>query len=179
MVATNVTAPVLQRGASGAAVKDLQELLIDRVSVNGLTVDGHFGQITELAVKVFQQRNFLESDGIVGSVTWLVLMQPRAQHLPVLRRGDRGIVVERLQRALHLGSASGALNEIQSIAGTRGYYFGQFDGDFGPATERAVKAFQQNPPFGWPPLSAVDGIVGSDTWGLLMATISRISHHFL
>lgn len=76
--------------------------------------------------------------------------------LPELRHGDTGIPVERLQTLL-IG---------------RGYYCGgrsyggreQPDGDFGPATEVAVKDLQ---------LSAgikQDGEVGKDTWAALIKT---------
>ena len=74
--------------------------------------------------------------------------------LPELRQGDEGIPVERLQTLL-IG---------------RGYYCGgrsyggreQPDGEFGPATEVAVKDLQ---------LAAginQDGVVGSDTWSALI-----------
>ncbi len=178
MISTNISTPTLQLGAKGAAVKDLQELLLERVSVGGLIADGNFGQITQLAVNVFQHRNFLEQDGIVGPQTWRVLLKGGTQHLTVLRRGDRGPLVKRLQEALHLGSKTGPANEIQAIFGTRGYYFGPVDGDFGPATEQAVKAFQQKPGFGQP-LSPIDGIVGPKTWEALISLVARISHHFL
>ncbi|MEO0624731.1 MAG: peptidoglycan-binding protein [Pseudomonadota bacterium] len=63
---------------------------------------------------------------------------------PVLRRGSRGASVASLQEAL---SAKGF-----SLA---------IDGDFGPATELAVKQFQQRKRL------EVDGIVGPATWGEL------------
>lgn len=179
MVSTNISTPTLQIGASGSAVRDLQDLLLKNISISGLTVDGDFGQITELAVEVFQYRNFLEDDGVVGPLTWRVLLNGGLGHLPLLRRGDRNITVERLQRALTLGEATGPLNEAQEIAGTRGFYFGAIDGDFGPMTERAVILFQQSSPFGRPPLAPADGIVGAQTWNALAGMVARISHHFL
>jgi peptidoglycan hydrolase-like protein with peptidoglycan-binding domain len=57
---------------------------------------------------------------------------------PLLKKGAKGETVKRLQRAL---SSAG-----HAIA---------VDGDFGPATARAVKAFQ------------ADCIVGLATWGAL------------
>ena len=74
--------------------------------------------------------------------------------LPELRQGDTGTPVERLQTLLI----------------SRGYYCGgrsyggreQPDGEFGPATEVAVKDLQ---------LSAgisQNGVVGSDTWSALI-----------
>jgi hypothetical protein len=63
----------------------------------------------------------------------------------VLRRGDRGKDVKALQKAL---------NE-------RGLNSGPVDGDFGPLTQAAVKAFQKQAGI------TVDGIVGAETWGTL------------
>ncbi len=53
----------LQRGSLGDDVKVLQWLL--RVQC-----DGDFGINTEAAVKAFQTQNKLESDGVVGHLTW-------------------------------------------------------------------------------------------------------------
>ena len=175
MVTTNIATPTLQVGATGSAVRNLQELLLRRVGVGGLTVDGDFGQITELAVRVFQMRNFLADDGIVGPQTWQVLLNGGVGHLPLLRRGDRGALVERLQRVLAWGTdPANTLDEIASL--TPGYYFGQIDGDFGPMTETAVKAFQQTPPLNRQPLTPVDGIVGPQTWTVLTELVARVTH---
>jgi N-acetyl-anhydromuramyl-L-alanine amidase AmpD len=68
-------APVtLKRGADGWQVKRLQKLLRQ----NGLfpepaTIDGDFGEITETAVKMFQERHDLTPDGVVGTMTWRAL----------------------------------------------------------------------------------------------------------
>lgn len=61
---------------------------------------------------------------------------------PVIRRGATGPHVEALQRALRAA----------------GDYRGAVDGDFGPATETAVKAYQARRRLG------ADGIVGPATW---------------
>ena len=58
---------LLKVGSTGNKVKDLQELL-------SLTTDGVFGIDTLKAVKVFQSKNGLISDGVVGSKTWNVLL---------------------------------------------------------------------------------------------------------
>lgn len=62
---------ILKLGSSGNNVVELQKLLND----NGFRVntDGNFGSVTESAVKVFQERNSLSADGIVGPRTWSVL----------------------------------------------------------------------------------------------------------
>ena len=54
---------LLKKGSKGANVKILQEFL-------GITTDGDFGPVTEKAVKKWQTKNGLLSDGIVGPKTW-------------------------------------------------------------------------------------------------------------
>jgi peptidoglycan hydrolase-like protein with peptidoglycan-binding domain len=61
--------PILRRGDSGAAVKQLQQKL-------NIEADGYFGPDTEAAVTHFQQRRGLEADGIVGWYTWQELERP-------------------------------------------------------------------------------------------------------
>jgi len=62
---------VLKLNAKGDSVRLLQELL----HKNGydVSVDGTFGKATENAVKAFQLKNNLISDGIVGTKTWTIL----------------------------------------------------------------------------------------------------------
>lgn len=64
---------------------------------------------------------------------------------PLLRKGDKGESVELLQRAL----------------AARGFSPGAIDGDFGPGTERAVKAFQTDARL------QADGVAGENTWKAL------------
>lgn len=70
--------------------------------------------------------------------------------LPDLRRGDDGTAVKRLQALLNVGGAG--LAE---------------DGNFGPATEAAVRAFQRARHL------VVDGIVGPQTWTALLSVPGR------
>ncbi|MBR8836595.1 MAG: peptidoglycan-binding protein [Stigonema ocellatum SAG 48.90 = DSM 106950] len=64
----NLSLPILHYGDSGISVKILQRLLL----FNGYAVelDGLFGALTETAVKAFQYRRNLVTDGIVGEKTW-------------------------------------------------------------------------------------------------------------
>jgi peptidoglycan hydrolase-like protein with peptidoglycan-binding domain len=55
--------PTLRRGANGALVEALQRSV-------GAPSDGHFGAITEAAVRAFQRTKGLVPDGIVGPATW-------------------------------------------------------------------------------------------------------------
>lgn len=56
--------PVLRRGSTGAAVRELQQLS------GGLNVDGIFGPLTEARVREFQRAQGITVDGIVGPITW-------------------------------------------------------------------------------------------------------------
>ena len=58
---------ILKKGSKGDNVKLLQKYL-------NITQDGVFGDKTEQSVKKFQQSNGLQSDGIVGSKTWNLLI---------------------------------------------------------------------------------------------------------
>lgn len=60
--------PILSFGHTGDAVRVLQRLL--RSNGYRIQVDGIFGALTESAVKAFQNRRSLVSDGIVGQRTW-------------------------------------------------------------------------------------------------------------
>ena len=66
---------------------------------------------------------------------------------PTVRRGHRGPAVEALQRALKAA----------------GLYGGRVDGDFGPVTERALRAFQARRGL------AADGIAGPRVWAAIDA----------
>jgi len=64
----NQSLPLLSFGSSGLSVRVLQRLLL----VNGypIRVDGNFGALTEIAVKAFQTKRNLTTDGVVGLQTW-------------------------------------------------------------------------------------------------------------
>ena len=67
---------------------------------------------------------------------------------------------------LKRGCKGDSVRELQEILDRLGYDLGKcgIDGDFGRATEKAVKAFQKNAGVG------VDGIVGAATWAALDLT---------
>jgi peptidoglycan hydrolase-like protein with peptidoglycan-binding domain len=135
--------PVQQVGSTGENVRSVQYLL----NAHGATisVDGDFGPITKSAVQQFQSANGLQADGIVGNMTWPVL------------------IVQ-----VQLGSTGPAVEAVQSQIDSRVDILAM-DGDFGPQTDGAVRNFQA--PVGL----QVDGIVGPNTWnafvnGYLLAT---------
>tara|TARA_R110002167_G_scaffold150398_1_gene344108 strand:+ start:768 stop:1685 length:918 start_codon:yes stop_codon:yes gene_type:complete len=58
---------LLKQGSTGPDVEKLQKILL-------LPVDGIFGRYTKDAVKKFQLHNNIKVDGIVGNVTWQLLV---------------------------------------------------------------------------------------------------------
>ena len=72
---------------------------------------------------------------------------PAPSGSPTLRKGDKGEAVA----------------EMQGLLAGLGYDLGKYgiDGDFGSATEKAVRAFQKASGL------TVDGVVGKDTWNAL------------
>ena len=137
--------PVLKRGSSDPAVRDLQQALKTLGYDPGL-IDGVFGARTESAVKAFQTAREITPDGIVGRVTWINIDEAD-QSEPVLRLGASGLPVRRLQ------------SRMSAV----GLDTGGVDGRFGATTEQAVKQLQQRSELG------VDGVVGTKTWAIVEA----------
>jgi len=67
-----VTSAVLRQGARGSDVKEMQRRLKQWGYYNG-SVDGIFGTGTRSAVILFQKKNGLKADGIVGKETFKAL----------------------------------------------------------------------------------------------------------
>ena len=132
------TYPTLSTGSSGANVTSLQYLLTSRGY--STTADGDFGSGTKAAVTAFQSSRGLAADGVAGPATFSALVS-------TVRQGSTGPAVQALQVQLvkHGSSLS-------------------TDGDFGPATDSAVRSFQSAHGLG------VDGIVGPATWQELLGT---------
>jgi peptidoglycan hydrolase-like protein with peptidoglycan-binding domain len=132
--------PLLKRGSTGTAVRQLQEALKELGRDPG-PVDGDFGAATEAAVRAFQQQHGIAVDGVVGDITWLNIDEADLGHRTV-RRGSTGVAVRRVQKRLTLA----------------GYDTGGVDGTFGARTEAGVKALQRDAGL------TQDGVVGPKTW---------------
>ncbi len=68
-----LTKLLIKLNAKGKSVEILQ-ILLNQVGYN-LEADGHFGRMTDTAVKDFQQKNNLTVDGIVYTQTWAKLFE--------------------------------------------------------------------------------------------------------
>ena len=140
--------PTTRQGDKNNFVKIIQYLL-NEYGFN-LSTDGIFGGNTLNAVKQFQANNKLVQDGIVGKNTWNKLLNIDPQNT-ILRRGSRESAVLYLQKLL--------LSFLYPIT--------DLDGIFGRETENAVREFQGENGL------TVDGIVGANTWRVLLASRGR------
>lgn len=157
--------PSLRRGAKGHSVRALQELLNASRELRGLpkiSEDGAFGGETERALREFQREHGISPSGEADDATWatlggedVVVATPEPtdyQSSPLLRRGHKGEPV----RALHY-----LLNQHREAEGRPVL---ERDGDFGPATERALREFQREQ--GLPE----SGVTDPETWAALRTT---------
>jgi peptidoglycan hydrolase-like protein with peptidoglycan-binding domain len=132
------TYPTLSQGSTGPNVTSLQFLLTSRS--RSTAADGDFGSGTKAAVAAFQSSAGLTADGVAGPATFGALVS-------TVRQGSSGPAVQALQVQL---------NKHGSSLST--------DGDFGPATNSAVRSFQSSHGL------TVDGVVGPATWQNLLGT---------
>lgn len=75
---TPIVYETLKSGSKGDAVKRMQNRLIELNYLEEGSADGDFGTGTQNAVKAFQKRNHLESDGIAGQSTLTLLFSEDA-----------------------------------------------------------------------------------------------------
>ncbi len=121
-----------------------------RARGHDVAVDGIFGPATDAAVRAFQQQEGLAADGIVGPATWPAL-------IITVRQGSQGDAVRGVQEEF----------QFRNLSGDPGTGL-QVDGIFGPATDAAVRGFQQALQLDIASVT-VDGIVGAVTWQALVS----------
>ncbi|MBO5110684.1 MAG: peptidoglycan-binding protein [Clostridia bacterium] len=164
----------LSEGSTSDGVRELQFFLsflsLYNSAIPALIIDGIFGPATERAVRVFQNIYALPETGVVDTRTWDTLYRAYrgiVDSLPPgyldgvtevypgypLRNGSRGEPVRTLQT--YLNFISNTYTQIPKV---------EVDGVFGPATERAVSAYESV--FGLTPT----GFVGSTLWNSIAAT---------
>lgn len=166
--------PTLRLGDRGDTVFTLQQWLSYYVTTS--RVDGIFGPLTQHALRRFQYRMFLPTDGVAGPKTWDALMLGVPIGLPILHLGSQGEQVRWVQEILAnmglyvmAGSESGSDADLDGSS-DRGLN-GSLDGKFGPQMERAVRRYQASRR-----LKNTDGIIGESTWAALARDRLSLTH---
>ena len=141
-MATVTAQALLKASDSGPGVTKLQEALAALNFYKG-KIDGKFGAGTTRAVKSFQEKKGLPSDGIAGDKTMAALFKNAPVAEKKLEQGSRDVAeVKRLQELLNKAGAGLKV-----------------DGKFGATTVAAFENFQRAKG-----LQPVDGVVGAKTW---------------
>ena len=138
-----VSANVLKNGSTGSEVRKLQERLKELGYLKG-SADGDFGDATETAVKNFQAQNGLGVDGMAGANTLNRLYSASAKKAPSTTVTNTPKPTNTPFTSYKNGDTGSEVRKLQQRLKTLGYLDGAVDGDFGDATEKAVKAFQRN-----------------------------------
>ncbi len=128
--AQTAPAQTLREGMSGAAVSELQEALTD-AGYLARPADGHYGAATEKAVALFQEDHDLRVTGAADEATVARIEKEDGEK----RRGG-GVL-------LTAGNRGPEVLACQHLLAESGYLTDAADGVYGPATERAVRAFQK------------------------------------
>ena len=166
-----VPTETLQKNSSGADVKTVQRRLKE-LGYYTSQIDGNFDSYTIKALKAFQEDNGLKADGIAGKETYKVLFAestlakgttptPEPTTTPVPGDEESGVPTEASYETLRKGTVSAEVALMQQTLIDLGYLTGAPDGNYGTATEKAVRAFQKTNGLG------TDGTAGSATLSLL------------
>ena len=127
---------VLRRGDAGPDVAEIRSILASMdllPPVTGTEDYGTFDVAVEHAVRAFQQRRGLMTDGIVGPATFQAL-KGASYHL-----GSRP-----LSYTIAAPIQGDDVFTLQERLTELGFDAGRPDGYFGPQTERALKTFQRD-----------------------------------
>ncbi len=150
---TNGTAG-LKLGSTGTEVSNLQKNLTTLGYYYG-DITGHFGTMTQTAVKKFQKSRGLTQDGVAGEKT-LAAIASAVEGTGSTPAGSAGT-------SLREGDTSAKVGDMQTRLKSLGYYYGEITNHFGSLTKQAVKKFQDAQGL------TVDGIAGPQTLNKLYA----------
>lgn len=140
-------------GSSGSNVTLIQEKLTD-LGYNIGTIDGYFGNATKQAIISFQSQHGLDADGVVGQITWDVLLNGLTSASTTTPRSYPGVFYMIGSNGENVVLIQNRLNEI-------GYNAGTADGFFGQTTYNAVVEFQSDHGLD------ADGVIGESSWNIL------------
>ena len=164
----------LYNGSTGEEVRALQQALIDLGYLEG-SADGIFGNKTENAVRRFQSKNGMTSDGLAGKRTRAALEAARsgkkapAAETPAASAPAAVSAAVPVTRpagvkdpsTLYNGCTGDAVLAMQQKLIDLGYLDGTADGKFGDLTEKAVRKFQSENGL------TADGLAGKKTMAAL------------
>ncbi|MHC3467865.1 peptidoglycan-binding protein [Streptomyces sp. 7R007] len=140
---------MIEQGQTSGCVTELQNLL--NAHGAGLVVDGEFGARTLYAVREYQSSVAIAVDGQVGPQTKAKLYATGGSAPAPVNLTSSSCPANIVQ-----GDKGGCVSELQRLLRHFGYSI-VVDGDFGPATDSAVRGFQSAHGL------TVDGQVGTNT----------------
>ncbi len=132
----------LKKGSTGDEVRKMQNRLKELGYLKG-SADGDFGAATETAVKAFQAQNGLTVDGKAGTATLNKLYSASARRAPSTTATNTPRATATPFTSYKHGDTGSEVKRMQQRLKELGYLQGKADGDFGDATEAAVRYFQQ------------------------------------
>ena len=149
-------------GSAGDKVRQIQQIV-------GVTADGIYGPRTQAAVRQWQANLNIAADGVWGPITeqathdlFVFLTNLPAVEAVAPDNAFLAALADARTQVLRQGSTGGAVKIAQVALNGKGYPL-VGDGIFGPRTDNAVRRFQADKGL------AVDGIIGPQTWGALLA----------
>ena len=140
----------LSVGTRSAAVRAMQQQLA-KLGQYKEVIDGQYGPVTKKAVAAFEAANGLRADGVADGTTRDAIARA-ATNAKALFPGMIGARVEKLQAQLK----------------RLGLYKAEVDGQYGPVTRAAVRAFERK--HGW----RTDGIAGQRVQEQLAKEVSKL-----
>lgn len=154
---SNVT--LIREGTTGTAVLLLQQRLTE-LGYYTASMDSVCRTVDVSAIRLFQQKNGLEADGVAGYETQKLLYSSSALK-NTTTSGTTGISYV----TLRMGSSGAAVTRLQNRLIALGYLAnGSADGKYGAKTADAIISFQRASGL------VRDGIAGQETQSLLYAT---------
>lgn len=154
----------LKYGSKGEQVTLLQKYL-KSFGYYTATVDGDYGNLTVAAVKKYQSKAGLKADGWFGPITCAAFnkkLQEAAAANEKAKAATDSFDCTNID--LRENAKGDQVKKLQEVLKTLGYYPYSVDGDFGPKTTAAVKAYQKAKGL------AQDGVFGPVTCGKLKET---------